>query len=437
MPSFAFAQQATVTTGTQAAPVSKESSPAKETKDPSDVTELGKISVSGYRYSIEKSLDQKREANAVVEVITAEDIGKFPDKNVADSLQRVPGVFITRDGGEGSRVSIRGLSPELVLTELNGNYVASSETNNEPTRSFNYVLLPSNMISSVEVFKSAEARIDEGGVGGTVILHTRRPLEMPANTGFATIEGTYADTTRQTDPQVSGLYSWHNKDETFGFLAGGTIQKRTTRTMEASTESWRWWQDPTDDNLPHSGRLATDVNGRPYANDSAISYWWGGGVYDQSGRHYSGYWAPQSVDFGVRNEDRKRTGVQLTTQFRPNDHLNLTANYFRFNLDGNYTLNLNKIPEWGYSDNPADNGKFLTGMSFDPSRSVATGANFMVPTGGCSLNTPPCTMETPQLSGVYSREKAKSQTFDLTAEFHSDFIDGEFKGGRTWSSGRP
>ncbi|AWH27309.1 TonB-dependent receptor plug domain-containing protein, partial [Stenotrophomonas sp. YAU14D1_LEIMI4_1] len=151
---------------------------AQPTTGSADATTLDSVQVTGYRYAIEKSLQQKRDANAVVEVITAEDVGKFPDKNVADSLQRVPGVVITRDGGEGKSVSVRGLDPDLTLTQLNGNYIATSETNDEASRSFNYTLLPSNMLSSAELFKSPEARIDEGGIGGTVILHTRRPLEM-------------------------------------------------------------------------------------------------------------------------------------------------------------------------------------------------------------------------------------------------------------------
>src|SRR5688572_12406918 len=150
---------------------------------------LEEVTVTGYRNSIEESLNEKRQANAFVDVINAEDVGKFPDKNVADSLQRVPGIVITRDGGEGSRVSIRGLQADLTLTQLNGNYIASADSL-DPSRSFNYILLPSNMIASIEVFKSPEARIDEGGVGGTVILRTREPLDLPAWSGFLSAEGT-------------------------------------------------------------------------------------------------------------------------------------------------------------------------------------------------------------------------------------------------------
>lgn len=164
------------------------------------------IVVTGYRQSIEQSLRQKREANAFVDVITAEDIGKFPDKNVADSLQRVPGVIIERDGGEGSRVSIRGLSSDLTLTQLNGNFIASADSG-DPSRSFNYTLLPANMIASVDVFKSPEARLDEGGVGGTVILKTRRPLDLDPWSGFLSAEGVYADVSEKFEPQISGQLS--------------------------------------------------------------------------------------------------------------------------------------------------------------------------------------------------------------------------------------
>ncbi|HEY0938587.1 MAG TPA: TonB-dependent receptor plug domain-containing protein [Steroidobacter sp.] len=110
----------------------------ESTTKPVSAEPLEEVTVTGYRHSIEESLEQKRAANAFVDVINAEDVGKFPDKNVADSLQRVPGIIITRDGGEGSRVSIRGLEQDLTLTQLNGNYVASADSL-DPARSFNYV----------------------------------------------------------------------------------------------------------------------------------------------------------------------------------------------------------------------------------------------------------------------------------------------------------
>ena len=381
---------------------------------------LQEVTVTGYRNSIEESLGQKREANAFVDVINAEDVGKFPDKNVADSLQRVPGIIITRDGGEGSRVSIRGLQADLTLTQLNGNYIASADSA-DPSRSFNYVLLPSNMIASIEVFKSPEARIDEGGVGGAVILRTREPLDLAPWSGFLSAEGTDSDTTRKIDPQVSGQISWKNQAETFGLLAGATSQKRSNREMRATTETWRWWTDSRET------QPATDINGNPYANDDAIGYWFGTGTTTQDGQHFSGYWAPQSVNQSIFNQERERTGIQTTAQWKPADKLKLTANYFRFQLKGDYTSNVLKIPEWGYDS-------FFTGGKFDSSGTILQSATFDVPRGYANTSQ---TMETPQLSGQYSREEAVSNTFDLGGAWDGETRNLAFKLGKTRATGGP
>lgn len=431
VPAAAFAQQATTPSETPSA------------------TTLDSVQVTGYRYAIEKSLQQKRDANAVVEVITAEDVGKFPDKNVADSLQRVPGVVITRDGGEGKSVSVRGLDPDLTLTQLNGNYIATSETNDEASRSFNYTLLPSNMLSSAELFKSPEARIDEGGIGGTVILHTRRPLEMESNSGYVTLEGTSSDNSRDVDPQASALYSWHSDDERFGVLVGVTQQKRTSRTMEATTENYQWYGTDT---------TARDVFGNDM-NQGGVNYWWGNsGFNDQNGRNYTDFYMPTSVNFAVKEEERQRKGGQFTFQFKPTDNVTLTANYFRFELEGDYTQNMLKIPEWNMARYNQDGnwagGRLLNGLTMDPSGSIVTGAQFeKIPgkTYYCSedeaaaAGLPPggwgpddCTIPTPQLTGDYSREKALSQTADLSIDWDiSPLWKASFSGGRTWSEGGP
>ncbi len=409
--SAAHAQQATDAAPQQAAP-----------------QEEAAIVVTGYRGSIEASLRQKREANAFVDVINAEDVGKFPDKNVADSLQRVPGVIIERDGGEGSRVSIRGLSSDLTLTELNGNFIASA-TGDDPSRSFNYLLLPSNFIGSVEVFKSPEARLDEGGVGGVIINHTRKPFDLKPWSGNIQAEGSYADVTKKVEPSVSGMLSWHNDAETIGFLVGATYQERTNRSLSANSSSWHWW---TDDKAANP---ATDINGNPYANDDAIAYWDNGedaGTTTRDGTHYSGYWAPQSVSQTIREEKRKRLGIQATAQFRPTDDLTLTANYFRFQLNGNYVSNTIKIPEWGY-------GNFFTGATLDPSGTIFTGASFEVPPEGteCRANAQPCTMETPAPQNTYARVKTVSNTFDLRGDWERDRLKLSFIVGKTRATGGP
>lgn len=390
--------------------------------------EDGEIVVTGYRRSIEQSLQRQRDANAFVNVITAEDVGKFPDRNVADALQRVPGVVITRDGGEGSRVSIRGLQPGLSLTLLNGNFIAGADSG-DPQRSFNYVLLPTNFIGSVETYKSPEARIEEGGVGGTIIVNTRRPFDLPAWSGFVSAEGTYSDTTEKVNPQLGGQISWKNEDQTLGFLLSGTYQERNVRELRTGTETWRWWsdRDPVTNEVLET---ATDVNGDPY--DTVISYWPGQGTTTQDGTRYSGYWAPQAVTAEVFQQKRERLGIQATAQMKPFEDFTVTANYFRFQYSSNFIANQIAVPEWGYSD-------FFTGTTLDPSGTIFQSATFQVPAAGtgCLQRTPPCTMETPQIRGTYSREKQVSNTFEVEGAWRRDQFDLVFKLGKTRATGGP
>ena len=423
---------------------------ADQPAEKADAAQPSTVIVTGYRYSIEKSLDQKRNANSIVEVITAEDVGKFPDKNVADALQRVPGVVVTRSGGEGKNVSVRGLSSELTLTQLNGNYVATAESNGDPSRSFNYMLMPSNMLSSAELYKTPEARLDEGGIGGTVILRTRRPLDVESNSGFVNAEGTWADTTKKADGQFSGQYAWHDESNRIGVLVGFTKQKRTTRTMGASTENWQWYGDNYRTNP------ATDVNGK---ESDLTSYWWGqSGFYDQNGKYYTNFMMPTSVNLSVKEEERERKGGQLTLQFKPIRNLNLTANYFRFDLSQNSQTNTLKVPEWNLARYDGDGnwpgGRLLDGLSFDPSGTIVTGAQYSAHPGkayycsgeqaaaGGLTNTggfgpDDCTIPTPQITGSYNREKARSQVFDFSAEWKGESLDASFTAGRTWASGGP
>jgi TonB-dependent receptor len=306
------------------------------------------------------------------------------------------------------------------------------------------------MLSSAELFKTPEARIDEGGIGGTVILHTRRPLDVKSGSGFVNAEGTWADTTKKTDGQFSGQYAWHDESNRFGVLVGYTQQKRTTRTMSTSTENWQWYGDDYD------AHPATDVNGKPSKMDS---YWWGqSGFYDQGGKYYTNFMMPTSVNLNVKTEERERKGGQLTLQFKPVRNLNLVANYFRFDLSQNSQTNTLKIPEWNLARYSGDGnwpgGRMLDGLTFDPSKTIVTGAQYSAHPGktyycsgdaakaGGLANTggfgpDDCTIPTPQITGSFNREKALSQTFDLEADWHGQSLDASFKGGRTWAAGGP
>ncbi|MFY9514646.1 MAG: TonB-dependent receptor [Rubrivivax sp.] len=203
--------------------------------------EVETISITGIRGSLEKSLQSKRDADTRVEVVTAEDIGKMPDKNVADSLQRLPGVTISSasatEGGfdENDRVSMRGTNPSLTQTLINGHAVSSGDwfvLNQTGTvgRSVSYSLLPSELVQSVVVHKSAEASLVEGGVAGAVNIITRKPLQFRnALTAELSLGAVYADLPRKTDPQLSGLFNWKNDAGNVGVMVQAFSENRSLR----------------------------------------------------------------------------------------------------------------------------------------------------------------------------------------------------------------
>ena len=185
---------------------------------PAQPQELEEVIVTGIRGSLRESLETKREANAVVEALSAEDLGEFPNTNVAEAMTQVPGVAIDRRFGQGERVSIDGTDPSLNLTFLDGHPVAQSIWlfGEQPNRGFDQTQIASEIIGRIEIFKSPEARLPEGSLGGTVLMHTRRPLDLAVNTFSATGGYNYNDQASEGKPSVSGLYSWKNSDSTWG-----------------------------------------------------------------------------------------------------------------------------------------------------------------------------------------------------------------------------
>ena len=218
---------------------------AEETKVQEDVEV---IQVTGIRASNQENLNGKRFSNAVVDVVTAEDVGKFPDGDVGESLGRISGVSVSRQFGQGQQVSIRGASAQLTRTLLDGHTVASTSWFDQQAvdRSFNYSLLPSELVGGLEVYKSSQANLVEGGIGGTVIVKTRKPLDLDANTVFASVKADYGTISEETDPELSGLYSWKNDSETFGILAAGAFSEvEYQRNGIESSGGWSGGMAPT------------------------------------------------------------------------------------------------------------------------------------------------------------------------------------------------
>ncbi|QEY16434.1 TonB-dependent receptor [Cellvibrio sp. KY-GH-1] len=202
------------------------------------------VLVTGIRGALKNAVDIKRNSTAVVDAVSAEDVGKFPDSDVGESLGRVPGVTVGRAFGQGASVSIRGAAPQMTLTQLNGQNVASTGWYDQQAidRSFNYSLLPSQLIGGMDVYKSSQADLNEGGIGGTVIVKTRKPLDLEANSVYLGAKAQTGTISDEVSPELSGMYSWKNESETFGVLIAGATEDfdYVRRGTEAD---YRWWDD--------------------------------------------------------------------------------------------------------------------------------------------------------------------------------------------------
>ncbi|NVK26173.1 MAG: TonB-dependent receptor [Gammaproteobacteria bacterium] len=188
------------------------------------------IEIIGIRASLRENLNNKRYSDSVVDSINTEDIAKNPDKNMAEALQRIPGVQIEREFGEGSKVSIRGTDPALTNTLVNGQSAKSAEylPGRGESNAFDFSNIPAERVSKIEVHKSARADLDAGGIGGTVIMHTKKPLEQKDGYGYFNFESEYNDNSEQYSPQLSTAYNFKNESETFGASIAVSLQRRNS-----------------------------------------------------------------------------------------------------------------------------------------------------------------------------------------------------------------
>src|SRR6478735_6397781 len=366
-----------------------------------DAEEIDEVVVTGIRASLQKSLDVKRNADARLEVVTAEDVGKLPAHNVADALRGLPGVNISSssadEGGfdESDRVSLRGTSPSLTQTLINGHSVGSADwfvlsQGNNVGRSVSYTLLPSELVNSVEVNKSSNSRLQEGGTTGTVNILTRKPFQFDKSfTAEASLGSVYSDQADSYDPQLSGLLNYKNESETFGVLLQVFKEQRSLR------------RDAQE--IP--GGFFTIASTDPVAatNPDLV-----------------GVQVPGLIGATLFEQVRDRKGGLLELQFKPSDNLTLGLSGFMSDMDANnYNRN---FMLWG--------GNFARAQAPQPGYTVENGVLTSATYAGVAG----------QDYAVYdmiSREAtAKSNYITFDADWNiSDSLRASFQAGTTEGKG--
>jgi iron complex outermembrane receptor protein len=349
------------------------------------------VEVRGIRERLKRNLAEKRDAGNVIDTVTAEEVGKFPDKNVADSLQRVPGISVDRTWGEGRDIFVRGTDKNLNLTQLNGQAVASGYwwKNDSQSRGFNYDILASELVGSIDVYKSPSADLDEGSIGGLVNVKTRKPFQLKSLVIQGSVEETYSELPKKTDPQFSGLLSWTNDQKTFGALLAVSKQKRTMRRdgLENFTD-------------------ATKYN-----------------IVDQNGAVTPGAYASWGGGSAIFRQDRERTTGNLTLQARPNANTDISLNYMNSDMSMD---NSNQNYLWeagGLADAKGNiqvtNPKFIT--TSDGTKALVGGT--VGPTGGVSFEP------------IFRQSYVKSEVLDLEGTYDADNWKFHGQAGTTKGSG--
>lgn len=258
-------------------------------QDSSDGVEV--IQVTGIVSSLKRAMADKKESAIVSDGISAEDLGKFPDLNVAESLQRITGVSIDRSGGEGQFVTVRGFGPQFNSVLVNGRQIATEN----PGREFSFDVLAAEMITGAQVYKSSSAALQEGGIGATINTTTARPFDINGFKIAGSVKSTYEDLNEEFSPSASILISNTFQDDRVGVLFAASHQTRKVNINSIGTAGWR------------PGITVSNTAGDILAEDIYI---------------------PRNMDHAVDEQERTRTNASLVLQYAPTDDITLTFDGF-------------------------------------------------------------------------------------------------------------
>ncbi len=282
------------------------------------------IVVSGFRASLDKALSIKRLSIGSVDAIVAEDIGKFPDNNLAESLQRIPGIAITRDGGEGREITVRGLGGQFTTVRVNGleaqaaSYNAGSGGGVNRERGFDFNVFASELFKSLVVHKTSEASLDEGSLGAIVDLNTGNPLR--AKGGFSVVlaaQGQYNDLSKNTGPKLTGLVNWKSADGTLGINVSAAYSR--TKALELGNNTTRWAQ---------AAFKSVTLNGATTNCFNTAGIYVASASCDQAALAFH----PRIPRYGIITHDRERQGYTGAIEWQPTSktHLEIDGLYSRY-----------------------------------------------------------------------------------------------------------
>jgi iron complex outermembrane recepter protein len=363
-----------------AAPATQSAADAKKAEDAKKAAaaaapkkaEPETIVVTGIRASLERSIQTKQDADTNVEVVSAEDVGKMPDKNIADALSRLTGVNVQYGGAlamdEAERVAIRGTSPNLNLVTVNGHALSSGDWHvgdqGSSGRSVGFGLMPSQLIGQTIVYKNGRADITEGGIAGTVDVIFRKPLTnfRKSLTGEVALGGVYADLPKKTDPQISGLIAWQNDDKTFGAMVQAYSEKRHLRRDGQETFSFNYISSAVAN---ASGNPALVAAAQAAATTSTPTQ--------------TDIRLPGSLNSALFEGVRERTGGYVGLQWKPTANLDMGLSYFRSELKAdNYNSSGFALPNalitngWQIQNAVVENNVLVGASLVRPQNAAAT-----------------------------------------------------------------
>ncbi len=288
---------------------------AQQAASDNNAQQLETVVVTGIRASLESALNAKRQDKGIVDVIKAEDIAKFPDTNLAESLQRVPGVVIDRDAGEGRNITVRGLGADFTRVRINGIEALATTGGTDSSgganrsRGFDFNVFAAELFSSLTVRKSNSADVDEGSLGATVDLQAARPLDFKRFVATGSVKAKYNDLSGETDPRLAFLVSNTFANNTLGVLVSGAYSKR--RLFEEGFSTVRWDNGASSGGwcAPGTGNCGTAARPPVTAENTA--------AYNLASN--AANFHPRLPRYGRLTHDQDRLGMTASAQWKPSD----------------------------------------------------------------------------------------------------------------------